>query len=180
MRFSNEKLLTEEQFTKWDILDAALVTHPCSKQINLTKEELGQTLIFENGSNLTLLKNPIIDEYGNGFRCSEWYYMAQRVGDLWAKKIIAFLSTGFWLAMKARQLYDLEQDEGKRIEFMRNAIREKFDNNPEMKAELLATWDKEIIEYTYWGDIRFGINQNTWKWKNILWKLLMEYRDNNK
>ena len=82
--------------------------------------------------------------------------------------------------MKARKLYDLEQDEGKRIEFMRNAIREKFDNNPELKAELLATWDRQIIEYTYRWDVRFGINQNTWKWKNVLWKLLMEYRDNNK
>jgi predicted NAD-dependent protein-ADP-ribosyltransferase YbiA (DUF1768 family) len=63
---------------------------------------------------------------------------------------------------------------------MRNAIREKFDNNLELKQELLSTWDKEIIEYTYWGDVRFGINQDTLKWKNILWKLLMEYRDNNK
>ncbi len=180
MKYSNESLLTEESFSKNEILDAALVTHPHSKQINLTKEELGQTLIFENGSNLTLLKNPIIDEYGNEFRCSEWYYMAQRVDDLWAKKIIAFLSTWFWLAMKARKLYDLEQDEEKRIEFMRNAIREKFDNNPELKAELLATGDRKIIEYTYRWDVRFGINQNTWKWKNILWKLLMEYRDNNK
>jgi predicted NAD-dependent protein-ADP-ribosyltransferase YbiA (DUF1768 family) len=51
--------------------------------------------------------------------------------------------------MKARKLYDLEQDEEKRIEFMRNAIREKFDNNPELKAELLATGDRKIIEYTY-------------------------------
>jgi predicted NAD-dependent protein-ADP-ribosyltransferase YbiA (DUF1768 family) len=67
-----------------------------------------------------------------------------------------------------------------RIEFMRNAIREKFDNNPELKSELLATWDKKIIEYTYRWDIRFWIDQNTLKWKNILWKLLMEYRDNNK
>ena len=180
MKFSNESLFTEESFSKNEILNAALVTHPHSKQINLTKEELGQTLIFENGSNLTLLKNPIVDEYGNEYRCSEWYYMAQRTSDLWAKKIIAFLSTGFWLAMKARKLYDLEQDEGKRIEFMRNAIREKFDNNPELKSELLAIWDKEIIEYTYRWDVRFWIDQNTWKWKNILWKLLMEYRDNNK
>ena len=62
-KYSNENLLTEENFTKDEVLDAALVTHPCSKQINLTKEELSQTLIFENGSNLTLLKNPIIDEY---------------------------------------------------------------------------------------------------------------------
>ena len=52
--------------------------------------------------------------------------------------------------MKARELYDLEQDEKKRIEYMRNAIREKFDNNPELKEELLATGDKKIIEYTYW------------------------------
>ena len=180
MKFSNEKLLMEEQFTKWEILEAALVTHPRSKQINLTKGELSQALIFENGSNLTLLKNPIIDEYGNEFWCSEWYYMAQRVENLWAKKIIAFLSTWYWLAMKARQLYDLEQDEEKRVEFMRNAIREKFDSNPELKKELLGTWDKKIIEYTYWGDVRFGIDQDTLKWKNILWKLLMEYRDNNK
>ena len=180
MKYSNESLLTENEYKKWEVLDAALVTHPYSKQINLTKEELGQTLIFENGSNLTSLKNPIIDEYGNEYRCSEWYYMAQRVDDLWTKKIIAFLSTWFWLAMKARKLYNLEQDEEKRIEFMRNAIREKFDNNPELKSELLATWDKGIIEYTYRWDIRFWIDQNTLKWKNILWKLLMEYRDNNK
>ena len=71
MKYSNESFLTEEKFSKNEILDAALVTHPRSKQINLTKEELSQTLIFENGSNLTLLKNPIIDEYGNEFRCSE-------------------------------------------------------------------------------------------------------------
>jgi predicted NAD-dependent protein-ADP-ribosyltransferase YbiA (DUF1768 family) len=41
--------------------------------------------------------------------------------------------------MKARKLYNLEQDEERRIEFMRNAIREKFDNNSELKSELLAT-----------------------------------------
>lgn len=180
MKYSNESLLTEENFTKDEVLSAALVTHPRSKLINLTKEELSQTLVFEHGSNLTLLKNPIIDEYGNEYWCSEWYYMAQRTDDLWAKRIIAFLSTGFGLAMKARQLYDLEQDEEKRIEYMRNAIREKFDNNPELKEELLSTGDKTIIEYTYRWDVRFWIDQNTRKGKNILWKLLMEYRDSNK
>ena len=71
MKYSNESLLTEENFSKDEVLDAALVTHSKSKSINLTAEELSQTLIFENGSNLTLLKNPIIDEYGNQYRCSE-------------------------------------------------------------------------------------------------------------
>jgi predicted NAD-dependent protein-ADP-ribosyltransferase YbiA (DUF1768 family) len=61
---------------------------------------------------------------------------------------------------------------------MRNAIREKFDNNPKLKEELLNTWNKLIIEYTYWRDVRFWIDQETLRWMNILGKLLMEYRDN--
>jgi hypothetical protein len=58
-----EELLHEETYTHQEILDAALVTHPKAKQCNLTKEDLEHVLIFENGSNLTFLKNPIKDEY---------------------------------------------------------------------------------------------------------------------
>ena len=178
-KYSNEELLHEESFTKDDILNAALVTHPKAKACNLTKEDLENVLIFENGSNLTLLKNPIIDEYGNEYWCSEGFYMAQRTDSLAAKQVIAFLSTWFSLAMKARNLYDLEQDDVKRAEYMRNAIKQKFDNNPELKEELKRTGNKTIIEYTYRKDTRFWIDQATLKWMNILWKLLMEYRDNN-
>lgn len=178
-KYSNEELLHEESFTKDDILNAALVTHPKAKACNLTKEDLENVLIFENGSNLTLLKNPIIDEYGNEYWCSEGFYMAQRTDSLAAKQIIAFLSTWFSLAMKARNLYDLEQDDVKRSGYMRNAIKQKFDNNPDLKEELKRTGNKIIIEYTYRKDTRFWIDQATLKWMNILWKLLMEYRDNN-
>jgi predicted NAD-dependent protein-ADP-ribosyltransferase YbiA (DUF1768 family) len=38
---------------------------------------------------------------------------------------------------------------------MRNAIREKFNNNPSLAEKLLATGDTEIIEYTYWRDMLF-------------------------
>jgi hypothetical protein len=48
MGYSNEQLLHEEQFTKREILDAALIVHPRQKQVNLTKEELSQILIFEH------------------------------------------------------------------------------------------------------------------------------------
>lgn len=178
--YKTEELLHEETYTHQEILDAALVTHPKAKQCNLTKEDLEHVLIFENGSNLTFLKNPIKDEYWNEYWCSEGLYMAQRVEDLGAKKIIAFLSSGYWLAMKARKLYPLEQDEVKRIEYMRNAIKQKFDNNSDLKEELMKTDNKLIVEYTFWNDTRFWIDQTTLKWMNILWKLLMEYRDNNK
>ena len=60
---------------------------------------------------------------------------------------------------------------------MRNAVKAKFDNNPELREELMRTWDKTIIEYTYRKDTRFWIDQETLKWMNILWKVMMEYRD---
>ena len=91
--YSSEELLHEESFSKEEILDAALVTHPKAKACNLAEEDLEKVLIYENGSNLTLLKNPITDEYGNEYWCSEGFYMAQRTESLAAKKIIAFLST---------------------------------------------------------------------------------------
>jgi predicted NAD-dependent protein-ADP-ribosyltransferase YbiA (DUF1768 family) len=57
--------------------------------------------------------------------------------------------------MKARNLYDLEKDDLKRAEYMRNSIKQKFDNNPELRDELKRTGNKTIIEYTYWKDTRF-------------------------
>jgi hypothetical protein len=63
MKYPTSELLHEEQYTKQDILNAALVTHPNAKRFNLSQDELKQVLIFENGSNLTLLKTPIKDEY---------------------------------------------------------------------------------------------------------------------
>ena len=176
-KYTSEELLHEEEYSKEEILDAALITHPKAKNCNLTDDDLKKVLIFENGSNLKLLKNPIIDEFWNEYWCSEWYYMAQRTNSLAEKQIIAFLSTWFSLAMKARELFELEQDDIKRAEYMRNAIKAKFDNNPELREELIKTWDKTIIEYTYRKDTRFWIDQETLKWMNILWKVMMEYRD---
>ena len=176
-KYTSEELVHEETYSKEEILDAALITHPKAKSCNLTEDDLKKVLIFENGSNLKLLKNPIKDEFWNEYRCSEWYYMAQRTNSLAEKQIIAFLSTWFSLAMKARELFKLEQDDIKRAEYMRKAIKAKFDNNPELKEELMRTWNKAIIEYTYRKDTRFWIDQETLKGMNILWKVMMEYRD---
>jgi hypothetical protein len=71
MKYSYTDLLHEEQYTKQEVLNAALVTHPKAKRFNFSQDELKQALIFENGSNLTLLETPIKDEYGNEYRCSE-------------------------------------------------------------------------------------------------------------
>jgi predicted NAD-dependent protein-ADP-ribosyltransferase YbiA (DUF1768 family) len=60
---------------------------------------------------------------------------------------------------------------------MRNAVTQKFQKNPELEKKLLATGDKEIIEYTARNDRLFGIDQESLTGANALGKLLMEYRE---
>lgn len=186
MQYSIDELLKEQEYSKEEIRKATLVMHPNDKKYNLSSGEIAY--VFEEWSNLTLLENPIkvveLDGDWNEivleYRCSEWYYMAQRVKSFAEKQVISFLSTWYWLAMKSRKLFDLDMDEWHRAEYMRNAIREKFNNNPSLAEKLLATGDTEIIEYTYWRDMLFWIDQNSLKGKNVLWKLLEEYRENCK
>ncbi|MDD2537445.1 MAG: NADAR family protein [Candidatus Absconditabacteria bacterium] len=168
-------LFDPSRYSKKEITDAALIVHPSSTKYNLKQEEIAQ--IFEVGSNFTHLDVPIVDEYGNEYWDSEGYYMAKRTENLNEKKMIAFLSIGYGCSRKARDLFDLEQDEEKRISYMREAIKLKFDSNPRLREELFTTKGRDIIEYTYWGDVFFGIEQTTLQGRNILGKLLVEYRD---
>ncbi len=89
--------------------------------------------------------------------------MAARSDDPEVKKAIAELSKTYSHARKARILFQdqLDQDIGRRAEYMRKAVQDKFDMNPKLREILLATGDKQIIEYTYWGDRNFGIDQYT-------------------
>ena len=106
--------------------------------------------------------------------------MSLRTNDLEIKKLIAKMSIkGGQESRKARNLFILEMDENKRLEFMRISIKQKFDNNLDIK-ELLLNTNEEIIEKNYWNDLFFGVDDKTLKGANILGKLLMEYRDNCK
>lgn len=127
--------------------------------------------------NFFQLENPIIDEYGNIFYNSEGYYMSLRTNVEEYKVKIAFMSkSGGANSRKARNIFTLELDEVKRVEYMRKAIKAKFDSNPSLKEKLLNIKD-EIIEKNYWNDDLFGVPVGTLKGANMLGKLLMEYRD---
>lgn len=178
MKLTNEQLLQSKKYSKEEIKKASIIMHPNSKGYNITADNL--YMVFEEGSNFTQLWVPICDDFGNDFWDSEWYYMAERTNSFETKKIISFISTWHGLSTKARKLYKLDQDKIRRINIMRSAIYKKFDNNSDLRQILLDTGDSEIIEYTYWNDILFWINQDTLEWCNVLWKLLMEYRDNYK
>lgn len=176
---SYEELLDEKEYSQYEIKNSFLIIHPeVLEKYWLVRDQV--SYILEEWSNFTQLENPIIDEFGNEYWDSEWYYMSQRISDLNIKKLIAFCSIWKGLSKKSAYLYESELDRNphNRIDFMRKAIKEKFDKNPKLREVLLQTGNKDIIEYTFWEDIFFWIDCKTKKWANILWKLLVEYRDN--
>ena len=54
------------------------------------------------------------------------------------------------------------------------AVREKFNNNDELKEMLISTGDEELIEGNHWHDVFWGICNG--KGENNLGKILMQVR----
>lgn len=65
-----------------------------------------------------------------------------------------------------------------RIAVMRKGLRAKFEQNPELKAALMATDGMELIEENSWGDTFWG--QVDGVGYNHLGEMLMELRDSFK
>ncbi len=57
---------------------------------------------------------------------------------------------------------------------MTNLVRDKFNNNPELRTKLLETGDAELIEGNTWGDTFWGVCKG--KGENHLGKILMKIR----
>lgn len=166
-----------EHYPPERIQEAMLIIHPrILERYEITRAEFHG--VFERGSNFSQLKYPIVDKHGIPYHDSEWYYMAQRFDDLSIKWQISEASKTKWESKKAayKHYENMNQNPKDRIRFMRNAIWEKHDRSTWRQGLLRDTWDREIIEFTYWGDEFFGISHDARMWRNILGKLLMEYR----
>lgn len=172
-----QELLRPRTYTREEIAGAAIILHPKHiEKYGVSAPEVG--MVFEQGSNFTRLRNPIVDEKGNAYYDSEAYYMAQRFSDPTVRKMIALCSTQKHFSKKAAYLLQdqMETDPEKRVVYMRNALREKFLNNPSLKRTLLRTGERDIIELTYWNDRFFGISHEDLTGSNVLGKLLVETR----
>ena len=62
-----------------------------------------------------------------------------------------------------------------KLDIMRNIIREKFNQNPDITLKLIETGDNYLEEGNTWGDIIWGVCNG--KGKNLLGKILMEIRE---
>lgn len=171
-------LYPKEHYPAERIQDAYLIIHPkILERYDISREEF--YWVFERASNFSQLKYPIEDENGIIYYDSEWYYMAQRFDDIEIKRQISEASKIKWKSKKTAYKYKdiMNHDDSDRIHFMRNAIKEKHDRSKWRQDILLNTGSREIIEFTYWGDNFFWISHDTRQGRNILGKLLMEYRD---
>lgn len=63
-----------------------------------------------------------------------------------------------------------------RVDIMRDVVRAKFTQNPELAAKLVATGNVELEEGTTLHDTFWGVDINTGKGQNQLGKILMDVR----
>ena len=115
-----------------------------------------------------------IEYKGLIFKSSEALYMAHKSGDdADLPKFAEITKAGD--AKRVGRTVTL-QPNWDQIKFgvMENVLRLKFDQNPKLKEKLLATGDKELVEFNTWGDKIWGVCDGVGE--NHLGKLLMKLR----
>jgi ribA/ribD-fused uncharacterized protein len=117
---------------------------------------------------------PFTDPTGLKWKSSEQYYQAGKFmkgSPRWEQIRIA---TNPYDAKKIGLSGKWTSDEAK-IQRMREALKMKFTQNPELKKKLVDTGNKILQELNYWNDTFWGICNG--KGDNMLGVLLMELRE---
>ncbi|MDO5134021.1 MAG: NADAR family protein, partial [Eubacteriales bacterium] len=60
---------------------------------------------------------------------------------------------------------------------MEEIVRAKFTQNPELRKQLLATGNADLIEGNHWNDRYWGVDARTGAGENHLGKILMKIRE---
>lgn len=108
----------------------------------------------------------------------EHYYNAMKAIDLDDHNYVADAPTPGLAKNRGRRISIRPDWDRVKLAKMRIGLRAKFEQNPDLKAALLATGDAELIEENTWGDTFWGRVQH--KGFNHLGEMLMELRDSFK
>ena len=110
---------------------------------------------------------------GMNFSNVEAAFQAAKCLDMKERERFFGLSGG--QAKRLGRRVELRSDwEDVKIDIMRQVLKSKFTQNPELKAKLIATGDAELIEGNKHRDFFWGVCNG--KGQNHLGKLLMEVR----
>ena len=119
---------------------------------------------------------------GLTYRNNEAAFQAQKV--LTDEERMQFTNLSAKDAKRLGKQVDLRPDwKEVKVGIMRDLVFAKFEQNPELKIQLLVTGDAELIEGNTWGDrtwgqvITYKNGQPKLSGKNILGKILMDVRD---
>lgn len=81
------------------------------------------------------------------------------------------------IAKRAGRKVTLRSDwEAVKVDIMREVVRAKFSQNPDLLKKLLDTGDAELVEGNSWHDTFWGVDQTTGEGENHLGRILMEIR----
>ena len=110
---------------------------------------------------------------GMNFSNVEAAFQAAKTLDMEERESFFGLSGG--QAKRLGRRVELRSDwEEVKIDIMRQVLKSKFTQNPELREKLIATGDTELIEGNNWNDRFWGVCRGVGK--NHLGKLLMEIR----
>lgn len=108
------------------------------------------------------------------YQNSEAAFHAQKTFDLETQKKFTTLNPS--QAKKLGRTISLRKDwEEVKLEHMKAILLCKFEQNPNLKEKLIATYPHELIEGNWWHDTFWGVCNGVGQ--NNLGKLLMELRD---
>lgn len=63
-----------------------------------------------------------------------------------------------------------------KVDIMREIVKAKFDQHPDLRFKLCATKHEKLIEGNYWGDEFWGVSLHSGKGLNHLGQILMDVR----
>ena len=111
---------------------------------------------------------------GLTFKNVEAAFQAQKCVDDEQKK--AFMGISGADAKSFGRRVKLRSDwENVKVGIMRELVRQKFIQNPELLKCLIDTGEQELVEGNYWGDTFWGVDSRRGG-KNMLGKILEEVR----
>jgi ribA/ribD-fused uncharacterized protein len=118
-----------------------------------------------------------IKVHGKVWPTPEHYFQAQKFRDVQEQETVRKAKTPMQAALMGRdRKRKLRRDwESRKVSVMREAVKAKFTQHPDIRDVLIATGSAKLVEHTvhddYWGDGGDG------RGENMLGQILMEIRD---
>lgn len=133
-------------------------------------------------SNFYVGVNPIYTSSGLPGKTLEHAYQAEKAQDKLDQLMVLAAETPAKAKEAGRRVQLSPNWEYDKVDIMARLLQQKFADDPDLRARLLATGDDELVEGNTWGDMFWGVdlkpNSKTFGYgANMLGILLMDLRE---